>query len=168
MNRLGHGSTSAITHITPESQPQLQCQTAHCSLALKHLGSFRNEELHARKRHLENREELSIHLARFYPSPILSPNLRAGGNRRLGLTSQLGSLSLEEWIRLQKRLGESRSGAPTCPSALLEGWHWYGRKFKCGPGTWQRLPWWSLHILISCSQPLAPEDACWFEKRSQV
>lgn len=60
--------------------------------------------------------------------------LRAGGNRRLGLTSQLGSLSLEEWIRLQKRLGESRSGAPTCPSALLEGWHWYGRKFKCGPG----------------------------------
>lgn len=154
MNRLGHGSTSAITHITPESQPQLQCQTAHCSLALKHLGSFRNEELHARKRHLENREELSIHLARFYPSPILSPNLwtqsrwkqKVGTNQSARVTFPWGvNKAAEKAWRAEKRgssLPQSPARGLTLIWAEIQVWSGaHGRGYHDGLSTfWSAVP----------------------------
>lgn len=64
MNSLGWRCTSEIT----PTNPQLQYQTAHCSLAPKRSVSFRNEELHARKRtDIWKTEKLSIYLARLLP-----------------------------------------------------------------------------------------------------
>lgn len=151
MNSLGWRCTSEITPINP----QLQYQTAHCSLALKRSVSFRNEELHARKRtDIWKTEKLSIYLARLYPSQSLRTRgqVESEGSWPAG---RLKSLSLELWTRLQKRLEELKSWGSNCPRPLFKGWYWRGQEFKCDSSTeLGRIPFlppgWSLHILITC------------------
>lgn len=166
INRLGHGSTSEIIHIIPEPYPQLEYHTVAWLWNIW-FPSGMKKPCKGEEWHLENREELSIRLARFYPPSILPSNRRTCSQVETEggwLTSQLRLLSPEEWTRLQERLESWEAGAAACLSPCLKGCPWCGQKFKCGPGTQQELPGWHFHILISCSQPLAPEDAHSFEK----
>lgn len=137
INRLGHGSTSEITHIIPEPYPQLEYHTVAWLWNIW-FPSGMKRPCKGEEWHLENREELSIRLARFYPPSILPSNRRTCSQVETEgwwLTSQLRLLSPEEWTRLQDRLKELRSRGCSLPQSLPQGL----------PLMWAEIQVWSGH-----------------------